>query len=134
MSKATITGFHHTAIKVVDFDQSVGFYHALGFDTTRSWGEPPKRAVLLNAGDGNYMEIFEGGDSEAPSEGRVIHFAFRTPDCDAMHAAALQAGATEKMAPKEVTIPSDQGDLPVKISFVFSPSGETIEFFENSLT
>jgi glyoxylase I family protein len=131
---AQLTGFHHTALRVVDFDRALQFYQSLGLSVTRSWGDAPKRAMMLNVGDGNYLEVFEGGDPAAPSEARMIHFALRTPDCDAAHQAALDAGATEKMAPKDVTIPSHQGDLPVRISFVIAPEGEIIEFFQNELT
>lgn len=128
------TGFHHTAIRVVDFDRCLKFYQDLGLQTARSWGEAPKRAAMLNAGDGNYIEVFEGGEADVPSEGRIIHFALRTPDTDAAHAAALAAGGTERMTPKDVTIPSEQGPLPVRISFVVGPAGEIIEFFQNELT
>lgn len=134
MTTPTITGFHHTAIKVADFDRCLAFYKELGIETARSWGEAPKRAAMLNAGDGNYLEVFEGGDPEAPSEGRMIHFALRTPDVDSAHTAALAAGAAERMAPKNVEIPSHQGPLPVRISFVVAPEGEIIEFFQNELT
>lgn len=134
MTTPFITGFHHTAIRVVDFDRCLAFYKKLGIDIARSWGEVPKRAAMLDAGDGNYLEVFEGGDAEAPAEGRMIHFALRTADVDAVHAAALAAGASERMAPKDVEIPSHQGPLPVRISFVISPSGEIIEFFQNELT
>jgi len=130
-----IQGFHHTAIKVVDFDACVAFYQKLGMTIVRSWRESPKRGAMLNPGGGNdYLEIFEGGDPEAPSEARMIHFALRTSDCDTTHAVALEAGATERMAPKDVTIPSHQGEFPIRISFVVSPTGEIIEFFQNELT
>ncbi|WFB37198.1 VOC family protein [Kiritimatiellota bacterium B12222] len=134
MSSSLLSGFHHTAIRVVDYDRSLKFYHDLGMVTARSWGEAPKRAAMLNAGDGNYVELFEGGDADAPSEARMIHFALRTPDCDAVHALALSLGATEKIAPKDVEIPSHQGPLPVRLSFVTAPGGEIIEFFQNDLS
>ncbi|MGA0333614.1 MAG: VOC family protein [Kiritimatiellia bacterium] len=134
MTTPTITGFHHTAIRVVDFDRCLAFYEKLGILPARNWGEAPNRAAMLNAGDGNYLEVFEGGDPEAPSEGRMIHFALRTPDVDSAHTAALAAGATERMAPTDKVIQSQQGPVPIRISFVVSPSGEIIEFFQNELT
>jgi len=129
-----VTGFHHTAIRVVDFDRTLDFYRALGFTLARSWNESPKRAAMLDAGDGNYLEVFEGGDPDAPSEGRMIHFALRAADCDLAHASALEAGAKERMAPKDVHLESHQGLLPIRISFVVAPGGEIIEFFQNDLT
>ncbi len=134
MTTSLISGFHHTALRVADFDRAIKFYQELGIETARSWGDAPKRAAMLNAGDGNYIEVFEGGDADAPSEARMIHFALRTPDVDAVHAAALKAGAQEKVAPKDVEIPSHQGPLPVRLSFVIAPEGEIIEFFQNELT
>lgn len=130
-----IEGFHHTNIKVVDYDACIDFYTQFGFTITRSWRDKPQRGAMLNPGGGNsYLEVFEGGDPEAPSEGRVTHLAFRTTDCDASHALALKLGAKEWMAPNDRTIPSHQGDLPIRISFVVSPTGEVIEFFQNELT
>lgn len=128
-------GLHHVAIKVANFDLAVKFYQeALGFTEKISWGEGDKRAILLDTGDGNYLEIFAGGDPAAASEARLIHFALRTTDCEAAHARAVEYGATQRMAPKELEIKAQQGPVPVKISFVISPTGEVIEFFENAIT
>ncbi len=122
-------GFHHVAIRVVDFEASEAFYRALGFEPVREWGESPKRAAMLDGGDSTVIEIFEGGSPDTPSEGRIIHFALRAADCDAAHALALKAGATERMAPKDVEIPSRPAPLSVRISFVVAPGGEVLEFF-----
>jgi len=132
-------GFHHVAIKVVDFDGAVAFYkNGLGLTEKVSWGEGDERAVMLDTGDGNYVEIFAGGKAETASEGRMIHFALRTADTDAAHAKALAAGAVETMAPKNVDIQNRTPTAPpvvtVRISFVRTPSGEIIEFFQNELT
>ena len=127
-------GFHHVALRVVDFDKAVAFYQALGFVPAVEWGQAPKRAVMMDTGDGNYLETFEGGLAETPSEGRIIHFALRTANCDRAQATALAAGAVETMAPKDVTIQSSRGPVPVRISFVRTPSGELVEFFQNELT
>ncbi|MCH8510026.1 MAG: VOC family protein [Kiritimatiellae bacterium] len=123
-------GFHHVALRVVDFDTSITFYQKLGFVPVRNWGETPKRAAMLDGGDGTVIEIFEGGSPDVPSEGRIIHFALRAKSCDAAHALALQSGAVETMAPKDVDIPTKPVPYPVRISFVKSPSGELIEFFQ----
>jgi len=122
-------GFHHVAIRVVDFDASEAFYRALGFVAVHAWGDAPNRAVMLDSGDGTCMEIFEGGAPDTPSEGRILHVALRAADCDAAHALALEAGAVETVAPKDVEIPSRPQPLAVRISFVKAPGGEIIEFF-----
>src|SRR5690242_21958338 len=80
-------GYHHVAIRAADFDGTLRFYtEALGFRVKVRWGEGDGRAALLDTGDGNYMEVFAGGKrapGELPPEGAVLHFAFRTTDCDA---------------------------------------------------
>ena len=76
-------GFHHVAIRVQDFDASVKFYgETLGFREKITWGEGDKRAIMMDAGDGNYIEIFAGGTPGPKPEGAIIHFAIRTDDCD----------------------------------------------------
>ena len=128
-------GFHHVAIRAQDFDASVRFYtKALGFREKIAWGEGAKRAIMLDAGDGNYMEIFAGGSDSPKPEGAILHFALRTSDCDAAIARARAAGATVTVEPKDVDIPSTPGPTPVRIAFCKGPDGEIIEFFQNELT
>ncbi len=124
-------GFHHLALRARDFDATVRFYEdGLGFVQAHSWGEGSDRGVLLDTGDGNYLEIFAGGTPAAPVDPQaqgLIHFALRTPDVDAAHARALGAGATDDIAPKDVSL----GGVPVRLAFVCGPDGERIEFFAN---
>jgi catechol 2,3-dioxygenase-like lactoylglutathione lyase family enzyme len=131
---ATITGFHHTAIRSADFDVSVAFYtEALGMRTRITWGEAGKRAVMLDAGDGNYVEIFERAEPAPDVEAAILHFALRTDDCAAMLERVRAAGAVVTMEPKVVTIDSSIGPVPVKIAFFRGPAGELIELFENAI-
>lgn len=130
-------GFHHVAIRSWDFDKTVAFYtEAFGFRPKIGWGEKPDRAVMLDVGDGNYLEVFEGKTTEGHKpEGAVIHFALRVKSCDDAVARARAAGALVTMEPKNVDIPSyPTGPTPVRIAFIKGPDGEHIEFFENSLT
>ena len=131
-------GFHHVAVKVVDFDAAVAFYTKLGFTEKVSWGEGDGRAVMLDTGDGNYVEVFAGGKPGAVSDG-IIHFAIRTPDVDAAHQLALSLGAVETMAPTTVPVKNTSkaglpAEVPFRISFIRAPGGEVIEFFQNELT
>ena len=127
-------GFHHVAIKVARFDEAVRLYtEGLGFTRKAVWGEGDDRGTLLDTGDGNYLEIFAGGLEAAGDHPRIFHFALRTTDTDAAHAVALAAGAVETMAPKDVVIPSTP-PIPIRISFVRTPTGESVEFFQNALT
>ena len=128
-------GFHHLAMKVNDFDAVKRFYvEALGFTEKITWGEGDKRAVMLDTGDGNYLEIFAGATAEPKPEGAMLHFALRTSNCDAALKRARDAGAQVTMEPKDVTIPSKPTPTPVRIAFCKGPAGETIEFFQNELT
>ena len=130
-------GFHHIAIRSFDFDKTVQFYtEVLGFGVKIIWGEKPERGVLLNTGDGNYLEAFEGKTTEGHKpEGALIHFALRVNNCNDALERARAAGAPVTMEPTSIEIPNQpNGPTPARIAFIKGPDGETIEFFENSLT
>ena len=124
-------GFHHIAIRSNDWDKSIRFYcDGLGFAEKISWGAAPKRAVMLDTGDGNYLEIFER--DAAPTlagEPNLLHLCLRTDNCEAAFQTALAAGATVKTAPLVPDVFTEMG-LQTKIAFVVGPDGEIIEFFE----
>jgi catechol 2,3-dioxygenase-like lactoylglutathione lyase family enzyme len=129
-----VSGFHHVAIRSSDFDRSLQFYTTvLQFQIRVTWGQQGERAVMLDVGDGNYLEIFERAPSEVASEGVILHFALRTDDCAALTERVRAAGAEVTMEPKEIVIDSNIGPVPVKISFFKGPDGEIIEFFENQI-
>ncbi len=131
---AKITGFHHTAIRSSRFDASVRFYtEILGFKTKITWGKDPERAVMLDAGDGNYLEIFERAEAASAVEATILHFALRTDDCAAILEKARAAGSEVTMETKDVTIDSSIGPVPVRIAFFKGPDGEVIELFENAI-
>jgi len=72
-------GFHHVAIRVADFDKSVGFYtNGLGFKKHISWGEGDDRKIMLDTGDGNFLEIYAGGKANAAFE-TVTNFPLKSP-------------------------------------------------------
>ena len=128
-------GFHHVAIRAHDFDASVRFYgETLGFQQKIAWGEGDKRAVMMDTGDGNYLEIFAGGTQGAKAEGAILHFAIRTDDCDAALERARAAGVEVTKEPASLDIPSRPGPTPVRIAFFKGPDGEVIELFQNETT
>lgn len=132
-----ISGFHHVCIKTRDWDRTMSFYKdTLGFVEKIAWRAAPQRAVMLNAGDGNYLEVFEDLAYAPAPNGVMIHFALRTHHLDEVAARVRATGAKITMEPKDVTIATTNGHAPVPIRIFFceGPSGEIIEFFQNSLT
>lgn len=128
-------GFHHLAIRAIDYDLTLKFYiEGLGFTRTYGWGED-SRAALLDTGDGNYLEVFAGGTgtpfAEVP-ENVFLHFALRTTNIEAATERVRQLGAPITIEPKSVVPP--HADAPAKtfqVAFFRGPNGEIVEFFQN---
>ena len=130
-----INGFHHVAIRAHDFDASVRFYgEVLGFREKITWGEGDNRAIMMDVGDGNYLEIFANGAAGAKPEGAIIHFALRTTDVDGAVDRARAAGMEVTVEPKDVTIPSRPAPTPVRLAFFTGLDGEVVELFQNETT
>ncbi len=139
------TGFHHVAIRAVDFDRTVEFYtQGLGFAVHYEFSVPDRidRAAFLDAGDGRYVEVFgqrslvqaEGRrrhPDEEPTEGALLHFCLRVADVEALYARALAAGAISRVPPRTAAL---GGNPPaeVQIAFVTGPNGEVIEFLKSA--
>lgn len=124
-------GFHHVAIWTGDWDKSLKFYiEGLGFVAKIEWGEAPSRAVMLDTGDGNYLEIFEReAAKQTVGEASLLHLCLRCDDVEKAVEIARGAGATVKT---EAFSPEtfQKIGLPAKIAFILGPDGEIIEFFE----
>ena len=134
---ALISGFHHVCVKTRDWDRTMSFYKdTLGFVEKIAWRAAPQRAVMLDAGDGNYLEVFEDLAYAPAPDGPVVHFALRTAHLDEVAARVRATGATITMEPKDVTIATTNAHapVPIRIFFCAGPNGEIIEFFQNSLT
>ena len=124
-------GIHHVAMKVRDFEKVIRFYtDGLGFAEAKRWGEGEGRAVMLDSGDGTFVEVFAGGAGGNAPDGAVLHYALRVADCDAALRQALAAGAVQTMAPTSLDVPSTPAPLRVRIAFCKGPAGETIEFMQ----
>ncbi len=127
-------GFHHVAIRTADWDRSLGFWQSvMGFAVAVQWGEAPRRACMLDTGDGNYLEIFERDPRPegSPSEAAILHFCFRTDDCDATLERARAAGAEITVEPKSLGLGSPP--IPVRIAFFKGPDGEICELLQNEV-
>lgn len=125
-------GTHHIAVQTRDWEKSMAFYQdVLGMELVAEFGSPERKIVLLDAGDGSHIELFQPTGA-TPSEGDdaandpVIHFALATTDARAATERVREAGCKVTMEPTDV----DLGALKVTISFFIGPSGEVIEFFQ----
>lgn len=134
-------GFHHIALRVFDFDKTMHFYvNGLGFQKAHAWGrdgrsegQPDSRAVMLDTGDGNYLEVFAGGakPAEEVTDGVLLHFAIRTSDVKGATERARAHGGRVTIEPKKVTPDHSERPLEFHIAFVRGLDGEVIEFFDN---
>jgi len=87
-------GFHHVAIRAIDFDATLKFYtEGLGCSVHFEFSVPGRidRAAFLDTGDGRYVEVF-GQGSTVQSQGGAA-------DVEAAYARALAAGAVSRIAP-----------------------------------
>lgn len=130
-------GFHHVCIKTATWDRSLEFYKTvLGCTEKIAWNlrDTGKRAVMLDTGDGNYIEIFDAPDYARAPNGSIAHVALRTTRLDEVAERVRSFGAKITLEPKDVTIATtnNQGALLVRIFFCEGPSGELIEFFQSS--
>ncbi|MFO1025332.1 MAG: VOC family protein [Acetobacteraceae bacterium] len=143
-SPASPPGFHHVAIRAVDFDETIRFYtEGLGFSVHYRFSVPGRidRAAFLDAGDGRFVEVF-GPDSTVQSEGRrrrleeertegaLLHFCLRVADTPAAYQRALSAGAVSRVEPVTRQLGLDPL-VEVCIAFVTGPNGEVIEFMQS---
>ena len=122
-------GLHHIAIEASDFDGSLRFYtEGLGFRNVLTFPEESQTVVMLDTGDGTYIELFSGGSGEKP-KGSLLHFAVRTDDCEAATERARAAGGAVTQEPTDLVLEGDP-PVPVRYAFCEGPDGEQIELFQ----
>jgi glyoxylase I family protein len=143
-SLGTAPGFHHVAIRAVDFDETIRFYtEGLGFRVHFPFSVPGRidRAAFLDAGDGRFVEVFGDGSTvqaegrrrfpnEDRTEGALLHFCLRVADVDAAYARVMAAGAESRVAPGTRQLGADPL-VEVRIAFVTGPNGEVIELLQS---
>ena len=143
-SLGTAPGFHHVAIRAVDFDETIRFYtEGLGFRVHFPFSVPGRidRAAFLDAGDGRFVEVFGQGSTvqaegrrrqpnEERTEGALLHFCLKVTDTDASYARALAAGASSRVEPSTRLL-SEEPLVEVRIAFITGPNGEVIEFMQS---
>jgi glyoxylase I family protein len=137
-------GFHHVAIRAVDFDETIRFYtEGLGCRVHFRFSVPERidRAAFLDTGDGRFIEVFGQGSTvqaegrrrqpnEERTEGALLHFCLRVADVEASFLRALTAGAEPRVAPVTRQLGTDPL-VEVRIAFVTGPNGEVIEFMQS---
>ena len=143
-SLGTAPGFHHVAIRAVDFDETIRFYtEGLGFRVHFPFSVPGRidRAAFLDAGDGRFVEVFGQGSTvqaegrrrmrwEDRTEGALLHFCLKVTDTDASYARAMAAGAVSRVEPGTRRL-SEDPLVEVRIAFITGPNGEVIEFMQS---
>ena len=98
------------------------------------WGEPGRRAVMLDVGDGNYIEVFERPEpttETVPDEARVLHFCLRCDNVDEVVERVRDAGCTVTVEPKDVQVdnkvPGGKTPITLHLAFFKGPDGEIVE-------
>lgn len=125
-------GTHHIAIQTRDWDASMRLYQdVLGMHVVAEFGTPERKIVLLDAGDGSHIELFQPrSDTPAPgshaANDPVTHFALATTDTLSAIEHVRAAGYEVTVEPRKANL----GTLDVTIAFFLGPSGESIEFFQ----
>ena len=144
--KDNIVGFHHVSIKAQDFDETVGFYKNLGFETLHNWSLPDfnleKCVMMHHKALDYYLEICDK-NADMPTQGRkriptdefienaLLHICFIVKDADAARKQALILGAKDlSQGVFELGLANDVKTVDVRNSLVYSPNGEVIEFLE----
>jgi len=125
-------GAHHVALQTRDWEASLRLYRdILGMQVVAEWGPPERRIVLLDIGDGSYMELFapQAAAADQPAAAHLLtHIALATTDTRQATELVRHAGYTIKTEPKEVQL----GPISATIAFFIGPNGETIEFFQTN--
>jgi catechol 2,3-dioxygenase-like lactoylglutathione lyase family enzyme len=126
-------GIHHVCLKTADLARTVAFYmEGLGARFVVEWGKDggSDHAVLVDLGDGDFLEIFESPESFP--EGRWQHVAVRTEDIEQSVRRAELAGGIPRGQPRDADIPARSGEIiRMRFCFVDAPGGESIEFIED---
>ncbi len=128
---SNIHGIHHIGMRSEDLDRSLAFYvEGLGFPIVLEFDwEGGGRAVILDMGGGNFLEI--GNDGAPEPIGRITHFALNVDDCQAAFEQAVAAGAIPKGEPhRSNVIQAKPAPWELISVYVIGPDGEEIEFIE----
>jgi lactoylglutathione lyase/glyoxylase I family protein len=80
-----ITRIAHVCLNVKDLNRSVEYYSKLGFKTRFRFTRKGKLfGAYLEISEGNYIELFEQPNMDAPVNTGIIHFCLETENIDAL--------------------------------------------------
>lgn len=139
--------FHmdHVGITAADFEKTLHFYQALGFQVFKHWTNPERgmEACMMRSPDGSCLEIFHFDDAipAADTVGRhyqrdgeaieadlpqigIKHIAFRVSDLDQAVEALRRQGLCE-------AVDVMHGGLDNRYLFIRDPNGIFVEIMEN---
>lgn len=125
-------GTHHIALQTRDWEESLRLYRdVLGMKFVTEFGSSDPRIVLLDMGDGSYMELFPPKADTPTVDSPVVndpvtHLSFATTDARAALEHVRQAGYEITGEPRDVQL----GTISATTAFFGGPNGERIEFFE----
>lgn len=123
-------GIHHIAVQALDWAESLKFYQeVLGMAFIGQLETLERKIVLLDAGDGAHIELFEPTADTVTRETThfpVLHFALTTTDIEAAVARVRAAGYEITVEPKTLTF----AHMNITIAFCVGPSREVVEFFQ----
>ena len=128
MAALGLTGIGHVALKVSDINRSLAFYRdRLGFQEMMHLDRDDGSLwlVYLRITDTQFIELFPGGEDEAPGPDRtaINHFCLETADLDATANALRAAGITLTVEPKMGLDGNRQ-------CWIADPDGNRIEFMQ----
>ena len=125
-------GTHHVAIQTRSWNESLALYRdVLGMSMVAEFGPSERRIMLLDAGDGSHIELFQPTEEtpesgEAATNDPVTHIALATTDTRVAIEHVRSHGYEITVEPKNLNL----GSLNVTLAFFKGPSGEVIEFFQ----
>jgi catechol 2,3-dioxygenase-like lactoylglutathione lyase family enzyme len=124
MSCPPILGIAHVALRVKDAADARNFFgHVLGFDELplEETAKGRRRYTYFKVSDDQYIAV--SPTLSSPTEDRLIHIAYRTPDA---------RGLRRYLASRGVTVPAKlQKDAEGDLSFSLKdPAGHEVEFIQ----
>ena len=146
MSDRTTPGFHHVAIRAVDFDATVKFYtEGLGctvhYRVFGAWAASTGRLSWMQAtaatskcsaqGSTVQAEGRRRNPGEERTEGALLHFCLRVADVEASYRPRARGrGGVTRAEPRTAAL-GGEPPAEVRIAFITGPNGEVIEFLKS---